>query len=178
VARADDRRRRAKRLRRPARAIDAHTPDIAFLDIQMPGPTGLEVAQGIEGARTRVVFVTAFDEYALQAFEPSAHDDLLKPVKAERLARTIDKIKAAPAAALKRLLPQSRKARAPLRWIRASVGELTHQIDMRDALCFEADEKATVVRTTAGAEHLIRTPIVELLAQLDGEPFWQIRSCA
>jgi DNA-binding LytR/AlgR family response regulator len=168
-----------------AREIEERSPDIAFLDIQMPGLTGLEVAQGIEGARTRVVFVTAFDEYAVQAFEQSALDYLLKPVKAERLARTVDKTKAALAssaapdddalaAALQRLLPQAVRAATPLRWIRASVGELTHQVDVREVLYFEADEKYTVVRTTAGAEHLIRTPIVELLAQLDGERFWQI----
>ncbi len=168
-----------------AEAIEQRAPDIAFLDIQMPGLTGLEVAQGIENGRTRVVFVTAFDEYAVQAFEQSALDYLLKPVKAERLARTVEKIKAqltsrvsnsdaALAAALQRLLPRAQKQTPPLRWIRASVGELTHQIDVREVLYFEADEKYTVLRTTSGAEHLIRTPIVELIAQLDGEQFWQI----
>ena len=167
-----------------AQAIEAYTPDIAFLDIQMPGLTGLEVAQGIEGA-TRVVFVTAFDEYAVQAFEQSALDYLLKPVKAERLARTVDKIKAALAsreppddgaalaAALRRLLPQAQRPAAPLRWIRASVGEHTRQVDVRDVLFFHADEKYTAVKT-ADTEHLIRTPIVELAAQLDAEQFWQI----
>ena len=132
-----------------AQAITAHTPDLALLDIQMPGLTGLEVAQGIEGS-TRVVFVTAFDEYAVQAFEHSALDYLLKPVKAERLARTVTKVKAALArreapddgaalaAALQRLLPQTQRAAAPLRWIRASVGEHTHQIDVRDVLFFHA----------------------------------------
>lgn len=172
-----------------AQAIEQHAPDLAFLDIQMPGLNGLEVAQGVENGRTRVVFVTAFDEYAVQAFEQSALDYLLKPVKAERLARTVDKIKvqlssrqapaadadaAALAAALQRLLPAAQKQAPPLRWIRASVGELTHQVDVGDVLYFEADEKYTVVRTLAGAEHLIRTPIVELIAQLDGEQFWQI----
>jgi DNA-binding LytR/AlgR family response regulator len=167
-----------------AQAIDAHAPDVAFLDIQMPGLTGLEVAQGIEGT-TRVVFVTAFDEYAVQAFEQSALDYLLKPVKAERLARAVDKIKAAIGAsqapddaalatALQRLLPQVQRAAQPLRCIRASVGELTHQIDVREVVCFESDEKYTVVRTGGGAEHLIRTPIVELAAQLDAQQFWQI----
>ncbi len=168
-----------------ARAIAQHAPDVAFLDIQMPGLTGLEVAQGIEGP-TRVVFVTAFDEYAVQAFEQSALDYLLKPVKAERLARTADKLKAALAAAaqpagddalaaaLQRLLPGAPRSAPPLRWIRASVGELTQQIDVRDVLFFEADEKYTVVHTSGGAEHLIRTPIVELLAQLDAEQFWQV----
>jgi DNA-binding LytR/AlgR family response regulator len=167
-----------------AEAIAAHAPDVAFLDIQMPGLTGLEVAQGIEG-RTHVVFVTAFDEYAVQAFDQSALDYLLKPVKAERLARTVEKVKAALAAhdgpdnaalaaVLRKLLPQAAATTTPLRWIRASVGELTHQIDVRDVLFFEADEKYTVVHTTGGTEHLIRTPIVELAAQLDPEPFWQV----
>jgi len=167
-----------------AKAIAEHEPDVAFLDIQMPGLTGLEVAQGIEG-HTRVVFVTAFDEYAVQAFEQSALDYLLKPVKADRLERTVEKIRAtlvareapddgALAAALARLLPAAARTTAPLRWVRASVGELTHQIDVREVLLFEADEKYTVVRTTSGAEHLIRTPIVELMAQLDDQQFWQI----
>jgi DNA-binding LytR/AlgR family response regulator len=172
-----------------ASAIEQHLPDIAFLDIQMPGLTGLEVAQGIVAARTHVVFVTAFDAYAVQAFEQNALDYLLKPVKAERLARTVERIKAqlaggqaraaeadaaALAAALQRLLPATQRQTPPLRWIRASVGELTHQVDVREVLYFEADEKYTVLRTVAGAEHLIRTPIVELIAQLDGERFWQI----
>jgi DNA-binding LytR/AlgR family response regulator len=167
-----------------AEAIATLMPDVAFLDIQMPGLTGLEVAQGIEG-RTHVVFVTAFDEYAVQAFEQSALDYLLKPVKAERLARTIDKVKAALAAspgagddalatALRQLLPHTDTQTPPLRWIRASVGELTHQIDVRDVLYFEADEKYTVVHVAGGAEHLIRTPIVELAAQLDAAQFWQV----
>jgi DNA-binding LytR/AlgR family response regulator len=167
-----------------ARAIAEHAPDVAFLDIQMPGLTGLEVAQGIEG-NTRVVFVTAFDEYAVQAFEQSALDYLLKPVKAERLGRTIAKLEAGLAskerpddaelaAALQRLLPHAQTKAQPLRWIRASVGEVTHQIDVRDVLFFESDEKYTVVRTTAGAEHLIRTPIALLMAQLNSDQFWQV----
>ena len=167
-----------------AEAIATHAPDVAFLDIQMPGLTGLEVAQGIEGA-TRVVFVTAFDEYAVQAFEQAALDYVLKPAKAERLARTVERVRAALAgptapddaalaAALQRLLPHAPHPAQPLRWIRAGVGELTHQIDVRDVRWFEADEKYTVVHTVSGAEHLIRTPIVELAAQLDPEQFWQV----
>jgi DNA-binding LytR/AlgR family response regulator len=168
-----------------AQAIAQHTPDVAFLDIQMPGLTGLEVAQGIEG-HTRVVFVTAYDRYAIEAFDQSAVDYVLKPVKADRLTRTVERVKAALvqaapddaalAAALKKLLPAAPVAPAApkLRWIRASVGELMHQVDVNDVLYFEADEKYTVVRTLSGAEHLIRTPIVELMAQLDGEQFWQI----
>jgi DNA-binding LytR/AlgR family response regulator len=166
-----------------AKAIAELNPDIAFLDIQMPGLTGLEVAQGIEG-RTRVVFVTAFDQYAIEAFDNAAVDYMLKPVKAERLARTVQRLRdamaqptqddAALAAALKRLLPAATSGNTALRWIRASAGELTHQIDVQEVLYFEADEKYTVVRTVAGAEHVIRTPIVELACQLDAEQFWQI----
>jgi DNA-binding LytR/AlgR family response regulator len=164
-----------------AERIAALQPDLAFLDIKMPGLTGVEVAQGIEG-RTRVVFVTAFDEYAVQAFEQEAVDYVLKPVKAERLAQTVERIRrvlvAAPTedpallAVLRRLAPQA-PAAPRLRFIRASSGDLTHQVNVDDVLFFQADEKYTVVRTAA-AEHLIRTPIVELAAQLDPEQFWQV----
>ena len=158
-------------------------PDIAFLDIQMPGLTGLEVAAGIEGA-TRVVFVTAYDEYAVTAFEAEALDYVLKPVTAERLARTIERLRRAlaPARAPEpdahlaralRALQPGAPAAAPLRWIRASQGELTHQVDVAKVMFFHADDKYTCVRT-AEAEYLIRTPIVELAAQLDGQQFWQV----
>jgi DNA-binding LytR/AlgR family response regulator len=172
-----------------AAAIREHAPDVAFLDIQMPGLTGLEVAQGIEGPGTHVVFVTAFDEFAVQAFDQNALDYVLKPVRAERLARTVERVRAAVARhdlpppdaalaqALRRLLVApgaSGVSAAPLRWIRASVGDLVHQVDVRDVLYFESDEKYTVVRTAGGDEHLIRTPIVELAAQLDPSQFWQI----
>jgi DNA-binding LytR/AlgR family response regulator len=164
-----------------AERIAALNPDVAFLDIQMPGLTGLEVAQGIEGG-TRVVFVTAYDEYAVQAFEQQALDYLLKPVKADRLQRTVERLRAALAqpgapddarlaSALARLQP--RPAAERLRWIRASAGELMHQVPVDEVLFFRADDKYTCVRTAA-AEHLIRTPIVELLAQLDPEVFVQV----
>lgn len=163
-----------------AAQIAALQPDVAFLDIQMPGLSGLQVAQGIEG-RTRVVFVTAYDDYAVQAFEQQAIDYVLKPVKAERLQRTVERLRQpAPdedmrlAEALRRLLPQ---AAAPqpqrLRWLRASVGELTRQIAVDEVLFFRADDKYTCVQTAAG-EHLIRTPIVELLPQLDPQQFVQV----
>ena len=166
-----------------AEAIATHAPDVAFLDIQIPGLTGLEVAQGIEGT-TRVVFVTAFDEYAVQAFEQAALDYVLKPAKTDRLARTVERVRAALASpvaaddialasALQRLLPQAPRSAQPLRWIRASSGELTHQIDIDDVLFFHADEKYTCVQT-ADAEHLIRTPIHELVAQLDPAKFVQV----
>lgn len=166
-----------------ARRIAELQPDIAFLDIQMPGLTGLEVAQGIEGS-TRLVFVTAYDEYAIQAFEHAALDYVLKPVKTERLARTLERVRAAlaPAAGepdaalarvLQRLLPGAAPAAPRLRFIRASQGELMHQVAIDEVLFFHADEKYTVVQTAA-AEYLIRTPLAELLPQLDPEEFWQV----
>lgn len=164
-------------------------PDIAFLDIQMPGLTGLEVAAGIEGL-TRVAFVTAYDEYALSAFDTEALDYVLKPVTAERLARTVERLRRAlaprPGAATEavpaeddrlarvlRALQSPAPAAPPLRWIRASQGELTHQVPVADVLFFQADDKYTCVRT-AQAEYLIRTPITELAAQLDVGQFWQV----
>lgn len=165
-----------------AAGIDRLAPDLAFLDIRMPGLTGLEVAQGIEGG-TRVVFVTAYDEFAVQAFEHAALDYLMKPVTAERLARSLPRLRAAIAQAvepdarlaetLRRLLPGA--AAAPrLRWIRASAGELTHQAPVDEVVLFRADDKYTCVHTVAGKELLIRTPIAELAAQLDPQQFWQV----
>ena len=180
-----------------AERIAALRPDLAFLDIQMPGLTGLEVAEGIEGP-TRVVFVTAYDKYAVDAFEREALDYVLKPVARERLARTVERLQralAAPAdddarllAALRRLLlPAPREANAagaaaaapapapgPLRWIRAGSGDLVHQVPVDEVLFFRADDKYTCVHTAGGAEHLIRTPIHELAQALDPLGFVQV----
>ena len=166
-----------------AERIAALRPDFAFLDIKMPGLTGLEVAQGVEGT-TRVVFVTAYDEFAVAAFEQQALDYVLKPVKAERLAMTVERLQAtiaAPAGAddarlatVLRSLSAAPKATAShLRYVRASQGELVHQIPVGDVLYFHADDKYTCVRTAA-AEHLIRTTVTELAAQLDPQRFVQI----
>ncbi len=169
-----------------AAAIAELAPDLAFLDIQMPGLTGLEVAQGIEGA-TRVVFVTAYDQYAIDAFEARAVDYLLKPLKAERLQACVTRLRQAQAPApagddgalaetLRRLLPgvaSVSAAPARLRYIRAAQGELMHQVPVDEVLYFQADDKYTVVQT-ATQEHLIRTPIVELAGQLDPGRFWQV----
>ena len=177
-----------------AQMIATQAPDIAFLDIRMPGLTGLEVAQGIEGA-TRVVFVTAFDEFAVQAFEQATLDYVVKPVTAERLARTVARLRKAlhsvpdgtgPATddarlaqALQRLLgpggavTAASAACARLRHVRASQGDPTHQIDVADVLFFRADDKYTSVQTATG-EYLIRAPIAELVAQLDPDAFWQV----
>ncbi len=166
-----------------AEQIAALRPDLAFLDIQMPGLTGLEVAQGIEGA-TRVVFVTAYDEYAVSAFDSEAIDYVLKPVSEARLQRTVERIRRTLAqpeaaegtqllAALQRLLPAAAAPAQHLRWVRASSGELTHQIAVEEVLFFRADDKYTCVQTAA-AEHLIRTSISELAAALDPQQFVQV----
>lgn len=161
-------------------------PDLAFLDIKMPGLDGLQVAQGVEAA-TRIVFVTAYDEFAVRAFDQEAFDYVLKPVQRERLQRTVERLQRAMgdtaaatsdddrrlAAVLQRLLPAPPAAARHLRYVRASRGELTVQVDVDDVLCFQADEKYTSV-LTATAEHLIRTPIAELVAMLDPAQFCQI----
>jgi DNA-binding LytR/AlgR family response regulator len=157
-------------------------PDLAFLDIQMPGLSGLEVAQGIEGG-TRVVFVTAFDEYALQAFEHAALDYVLKPVSTERLAKTVARLRAAsgrtaPASDDAGLAGVLRKLMAPppgprLRYILAGQGATARNLDVADVRFFQADDKYTVLASTHG-EFLIRTTITDLAAQLDPAQFWQV----
>ena len=175
----------AKNGHEAAQMIAEHEPDIAFLDIKMPGQTGIEVAQGIDGG-TRVVFVTAYDQYAVQAFENEAIDYLLKPVRAERLQQTVVRLKAAfaqsaPAPDLSQILnvlarlgtPGGAVASRKLRWIRASRAEVTYQISVDEVLYFQSDDKYTIVNTANG-EHVIRMPLAELLQSLDGEQFWQV----
>ena len=163
------------------RAINEDEPEIAFLDIRMPGLTGVELARRID-ASTHVVFVTAYDQYAVEAFENEAVDYLLKPVTDERLARAVERLKRKVAAAekppalddvlakLARALPA---ASGKLRWIRASKGDLVQQIPVDDVLYFQAADKYTCVMTREG-ESLIRIALTELATQLDGETFWQI----
>jgi DNA-binding LytR/AlgR family response regulator len=164
------------------RLVDDESPAIVFLDIRMPGLTGLEVASRLE-AKTHVVFVTAYDQYAVEAFDKQAADYLLKPVTDERLARTIVRLKEkilkaeAPgdiAGILKQLatvLPASKNAY--LRWIRASVGEVVRQIPVDEVSYFQAQDKYVSVYTKDG-ESLIRTPLSDLQAELDPNEFWQI----
>jgi len=161
-----------------AERIAALQPDVAFLDIQMPGLTGLEVAQGIE-ARTRVVFVTAYDQHAVQAFEHQALDYLLKPVKTERLRATVARLQQVPAApdaallaALQRLLPAGPTGER-LQYVRVSRGELVLQVAVDDVLYFRAEDNYTCVHTR-DAEYLIRLTIAELAARLDPARFVQI----
>ena len=159
-------------------ALEAHHPDIAFLDIRMPVTSGIEVARAV-GGRTHVVFVTAYDEYAVAAFEEGAVDYVLKPVTAERLAKVVARLKTRLATppldltALLARLAEREAAGGPLRWIRASLGNTLQMIPVDDVLYFQAEDKYTKVVTLA-AEALIKKPIKELYDELDPEVFWQI----
>ncbi|PNS08973.1 LytR/AlgR family response regulator transcription factor [Solilutibacter silvestris] len=166
-------------------ALAEHMPDIAFLDIRMPGLNGLEVAALAAEAspRTKIVFVTAYDQYAIDAFDRGAIDYLLKPVKPERLEATIARLQAQDAlpdaAALAVLLdklgalPNAAGALEPLTWLTASAGRETKLILVDDVAYFRADHKYTTVVTVDG-EALLRTPLRELLPRLDTAHFKQI----
>jgi DNA-binding LytR/AlgR family response regulator len=158
----------------------AHRPDIAFLDIRMPVASGLDVAREIAEA-CHVVFVTAYDEYAVSAFDEGAVDYVLKPPDPERIAKVVARLKsrlAAPpldlAALLARLAQRDGAApAAPLKWVRASLGASMRVIAVDDVAYFQAADKYTRVVTAEG-EALIRKPIKELFDELDPETFWQV----
>jgi len=157
-----------------------YQPDIAFLDIRMPGRTGLDAALEIDD-QTRVVFVTAYEEHALAAFEAGAVDYLLKPIDPERLAQTIDRIRRnlkQPPEALAGLLADLRRTIKPpearyMRWIKATIGRELRLLNIDDVVYFQSDTKYTRV-VLAQSEALIRTPLKELLSEIDPEKFWQI----
>jgi DNA-binding LytR/AlgR family response regulator len=160
-------------------ALEDRTPDFMFLDIQMPEMNGVEVARHVNG-RCHVVFVTAYDQYAIQAFEAGAVDYLLKPATDERLGTTIERLKARLGGSppdLKSVLSQITEhmqgKRERLQWIKATVGQNLKLIPVADVLFFQSDEKYTRV-VLADGEALIKTPIRELLDGLDPEVFWQI----
>ncbi|MDQ6640701.1 MAG: LytTR family DNA-binding domain-containing protein [Pseudomonadota bacterium] len=158
------------------RAIEEHRPDILFLDVQMPGPTGIEVAR-VTGAQAHAVFITAFDHYAVQAFEEGAVDYLLKPLDPARLARALRRVKdrlSRPPADLSRLLEQlQRPPTEALRWITVLNGREVRLITVEDICYFRADTKYVAV-ITADSESLITTPLHELVARLDPAIFWQV----
>jgi DNA-binding LytR/AlgR family response regulator len=160
------------------RLLDEHRPDVLFLDIQMPGATGLEVARQASG-RCHVVFVTAYDEYAVAAFEQGAVDYVLKPISAARLFTTVSRLKqriAAPPARIDAVLDRIGSGAAQktyLRWINASVGQNLKLITVDEIAYFQADNKYTRVVTGDG-EALIRKPLKELVEELDPQQFWQI----
>jgi DNA-binding LytR/AlgR family response regulator len=161
--------------------ISTLRPEVVFLDIQMPGMTGLEVAQRLP-YRPHIVFVTAYSEHAVAAFERDAVDYLLKPAQDDRLMQTIERLKErvtkkAPAADLEAMLsgllnklPGREKH---LKWIRAGVGNTVHNIDVDDVLYFEAEDKYTRV-ITAKLDTLVRIAISELEEQLDPERFQRV----
>lgn len=153
-------------------------PDIAFLDIRMPGQSGLDAAH-VAANDCRVVFVTAFDDHAVQAFEQAAVDYLLKPVSDERLARCVERLKqrsvVSPDALLERLqqlLAQQAKPE-PLRWLRIQVGQNVRMVAVEEVCYFQSTDKYTAV-LTRDAELLLRKPLKELIAQLDPDVFWQV----
>ena len=179
--------------------VAQHRPDIVFLDIRMPGLTGVEAAKQIAQMEVaddellpEIVFITAYDQYAVEAFEQGVADYVLKPAERERLAVTVQRIQkrlaqrhsddagAAPAGApLQQLLQQLSATMNPggapqrLQWIQASVGSAIQMIPVDDVLFFISDEKYTRVQT-ATIESLLRKPIKELIDEIDPHQFWQI----
>jgi DNA-binding LytR/AlgR family response regulator len=188
--------------------VELHRPDIVFLDIRMPGLTGVEAARQIaqlpppaaadgkgddDPPLPEIVFITAYDQYAVEAFEQGVADYVLKPAERERLLVTVGRIQrrlaarasgaelpadAAPALPMQRLLHQlaarlSGSAPQYLKWIQANVGSTIQMIAVDEVLFFISDEKYTRVQT-AQVEALIRKPIKELVDELDPERFWQI----
>jgi len=161
-------------------------PDLTFLDIRMPGKTGMEAAREI-GDASQIVFVTAYDQYAVEAFERGAIDYVLKPTEPDRLKITVDRLKERlekPQAAagvndsVSAMLSQlAEKIAAPkqkhLQWIQASIGQDLRMIPVEEILFFRSDEKYTAVQT-AGFEALIRKPVRDLADELDPSLFWQI----
>ncbi len=179
---------RARNGREAIDQFERHQPTVCFLDVQMPGVSGVEAARHI-GRRAHLVFVTAYDQYAVQAFAQGALDYLVKPVDAERLAQTVERLQerlraAEPASNTEALLQQlaadleRRASPAHLRWIRASVGQTVHLISVADIDFLRAEEKYTAVawRDASGKprEAIIRTPLKELAAQLDAAQFAQV----
>jgi DNA-binding LytR/AlgR family response regulator len=179
---------RARNGREAIDQFDAHRPDICFLDVQMPGKTGVEAAQHI-GRRAHLVFVTAFDQYAVQAFAQGVLDYLVKPVEPARLAETVARLQerlraSQPAlnteALLQQLVASLERNKGPevLRWVRASVGQTVRLIAVDDIDYLRSEEKYTQVawRDEAGQprDAVIRTPLKELIPQLDSVHFAQV----
>ena len=178
----------ARNGREAVEQFEALEPDICFLDVHMPGISGVEAARQI-GRRARLVFVTAYDQYAVEAFEQDAIDYLVKPVEPERLADTVARLKARletaqspdiPEALLERLAARLKKDAGPepLRWINASVGNVLRVIPVEEIDFLRSDEKYTLVawRGDAGkpVEALVRMALKDLLPQLDATQFVQV----
>ena len=158
-------------------------PDLVFLDIRMPVKTGLDAASQIIG-KTHIIFITAYDQYAVEAFEHGAIDYVLKPASAERLKLTTERLKQRLSekekphdisSILSQLAKQINPPAKPnyLQWIQASIGQELRLISVEEVLFFQSDEKYTRVQTT-NFEALIRKPVKELIEELDPSLFWQI----
>jgi DNA-binding LytR/AlgR family response regulator len=170
--------------REAIQALGRHRPDIAFLDIRMPGADGFKVARAAAPV-VHVVFITAYDSFAVQAFEDGAADYLLKPVKRDRLQAAITRVKARLASGAASGLPdllqrlEAKLAAKPetIRWITAHVGGAVRMLPVDDVLFFQSQDKYTRV-VTASEEAHIRTPLKDLIAQLDPDMFWQVHRSA
>ena len=160
-------------------AIEAHQPDVAFLDIHMPLLTGIEVARQIAG-RCHVAFITSYDEHALEAFDAGAMDYVLKPPTAARLAATVQRLKTRLEQppidlrqALKDIADRTPVVPRYLQWINASRGAAVRLITVEEILYFKSDQKYTLV-VTADTEALIKKTIKHLTGELDPTMFWQV----
>jgi DNA-binding LytR/AlgR family response regulator len=164
--------------------VEQQQPDFTFLDIRMPGKTGLDAAAEI-GRKSNIVFITAYNQYAVEAFERGAIDYVLKPAEPERLAVTVERLKerlsgtGTPSPDMSAMLAQlaqqmgMKPKQNHLQWIQASIGQDLRMIPVEDVLFFRSDEKYTCVQT-AGFEALIRKPVRDLAAELNPDLFWQI----
>lgn len=162
-------------------AVQNYRPQVAFLDIRMPGASGLDVALDVAAYGGLIVFITAYQDYAVHAFEAGAIDYLLKPIQDARLQQTITRIEGhlnhpidGLAARIEEVVRRLQSATpAPVRWITASVGDSVRMFDIDEVLYFQAQDKYVRV-VTAHEEAIIRTPLKELLDMLDKDRFWQI----
>jgi DNA-binding LytR/AlgR family response regulator len=165
-------------------ALRQHEPQVLFLDIRMPGISGLEVARAA-GVRCHIIFVTAYEEYALRAFDEGAVDYLLKPVARERLTRAVERTRArlqtgSPldlAALIDAVQAKLAPPKQAIQWVTASVGNTMKMFAIDEVLFFQAQDKYTRVVTSDSEGH-IRTPLKELIAALDSETFWQVHRSA
>ena len=160
-------------------AVHEYRPELAFLDIEMPLMNGLEAARAL-GDAAHVVFVTAYDRYAVEAFERGAVDYVLKPVAPARLAQTVARLQArlaAPPARMDALVDELARRIAPasqsLQWLQATLGNTLKLIHVDDVLYFRSDAKYTRVVTRDG-EALVKKPLRELAGELDARHFWQV----
>lgn len=154
--------------------VHQHKPDFAFLDIRMPGLTGLQVAESLH--HTRAVFVTAYDEYAIAAFERAAADYLLKPVSDERLKKCLERLRQAPTTSpdlLLQCLHESQQPRPLLQWFHIGLANQTRLVHIDEVVFFQASDKYTEL-VTNNERHIIRTSLKELIRQLDPQRFAQV----